>query len=160
MDWTEVSKPKKKKVQKKAVTESDNQVAIMREMQGFRSWAEKEKDDKAVTNTGRSKLGAGMACDAFIREDFEEKKREKVNPTLAANVRKARTDADMTQAELAKACSVKAFEISGLENGSAFYDPNLVNMIERVLGVHIERGRTKNRGKKKRKKKNKEAEAW
>ena len=105
-------------------------------------------------------MGAGVACDAFIREEFEEKKREKVNPTLAANVRKARTDFMLTQAELAKQCSVKAYEISGLENGTAFYDPNLINMIERVTGAQIERGRDKNRGKKKRKKKKKENEAW
>ena len=111
-------------------------------------------------NLGRSKLGAGVTCDAFIREDFEEKKREKVNSVLATNVRKARENFMMTQQELAKACSVKAYEISGIENGSAFYDPNLLNMIERALGTHIDRGRDKNRGKKKRKKKKKENEVW
>ena len=109
---------------------------------------------------GRSKMGAGLNCDAFIREDFEEKKREKVNGTLAANVRKAREDFKLTQAELAKQCSVKVYEISGIENGTSFYDPNLINMIERVTGIQIERGRDKNRGKKKRKKKKKENEVW
>ena len=105
-------------------------------------------------------MGAGLSCDAFIREDFVERKREKVNPTLAANVTKARTACGMTQAELAMACSVKAYEISGIERGKAFYDPNLINMIERACGTHIERGRDKNRGKKKRNKRKKENEAF
>ena len=71
-----------------------------------------------------------------------------------------REEFQMTQSELAKACSVKVYEISGIEKGTAFYDPNLINMIERTLGTHIERGREKNRGKKKRKKKKKENEVW
>ena len=105
-------------------------------------------------------MGAGLTCEAFIREDFEEKKREKVNAQLAAAVRKARENFQLTQAELAKACSVKVYEISGIENGTAFYDPNLINMIERVTGEHIDRGRDKNHGKKKRKKRKKENEVW
>ena len=105
-------------------------------------------------------MGAGLSCDAFTREDFEEKKREKVNPTLATEVRKARENFQLTQAELAKACSVKVYEISGIENGTSFYDPKLINMIEKVTGVHLDRGRDKNRGKKKRKKRKKENEVW
>ncbi len=66
----------------------------------------------------------------------------------------------MTQAELAKACSVKTYEIAEIEKRSAYYDPNLINMIERVLDTHIERGRAKNKGNKKRKKKKKENMAW
>ncbi|CAI2381506.1 unnamed protein product [Moneuplotes crassus] len=160
MDWTEVSKPKKKKVVKKTPTVADDQKSLMKEMQGFRNWSEKETKTVIPANTGRSKLGAGVSCDAYIREDFEEKKREKVNGVLANNVRKARENSGMTQAELAQACSVKTYEISEVEKRTAFYDPNLINMIERVLDTHIERGRAKNRGNKKRKKKKKENEVW
>ena len=93
MEWTEVAKkPKKKKVAKKTEATIDDQKNVMKEMQGFKNWAEKEEKSIIPANTGRSKLGAGVSCDAFVREDFEEKKREKVNPTLAGNVRKARTD--------------------------------------------------------------------
>ena len=105
-------------------------------------------------------MGAGLTWEAFIREDFQERKREKVNSTLANAVKKARTDSLLTQEELAKACSVKTYEISGIENGTAYYDPNLINMIERYTGIKLERGRDKDHGKKKRKKRKKENEVW
>ena len=77
MDWTEANPEKKKKVIKKKAGPND-QISLMKEMQGFRNWKAKEEKKEDVVNTGRSKLGAGVACDAYIREDFQEKKRERV----------------------------------------------------------------------------------
>ena len=53
MDWTEVTKPKKKKVTKKPIVTSDDQKTIMKEMQGFKNWTEKESGKNIETNTGK-----------------------------------------------------------------------------------------------------------
>ena len=105
-------------------------------------------------------MGAGLTCEAFIREDFQERKREKVNPVLAESVKRARLDACLSQEELAGLCSVKKVEISELESAASFYDPNLVNMIERATGIHIDRGRNKNKKRNKKKKPKKENAVW
>ena len=52
MDWTEVSKPKKKKVVKKAGPGTDDQKYLMKEMQGFKNWSEKETRKEIPSNTG------------------------------------------------------------------------------------------------------------
>ena len=104
-------------------------------------------------------MGAGLSCEAFIREDFQERKREKVNITCAESCKKARIDAMLTQEELAKMCSVKKVEISELEVAASYYDPNLINMIERATGIHVDRGRNKNK-KKNKKKTKKENTVW
>ena len=55
----------------------------------------------------------------------------------------------MNQAELAKAINEKAGTIHDIESGVAPYQADVINRIEKVLGVQIPRGR----GKKKRTKK-------
>ncbi len=57
--------------------------------------------------------------------------------------------ANLTQAELAKRVNDKASAIVELENGSAQYNADLVNRIEKVLNVQIPRGRKSNNKKKK-----------
>ena len=52
MDWTEVSKPKKKKVAKKTEGTADDQRSLMKEMQGFKNWSEKETKRVIPANTG------------------------------------------------------------------------------------------------------------
>ncbi len=52
MDWTEVSKPKKKKVAKKTEATADDQRSLMKEMQGFKNWSEKETKRVIPANTG------------------------------------------------------------------------------------------------------------
>ena len=52
MDWVEVEKPKKKKVKKPTVAPADDQKALMKEMQGFKNWSEKEVKKEIPANTG------------------------------------------------------------------------------------------------------------
>ena len=59
MEWTEVSKPKKKKVQKQTVAAGEDQKNIMKEMQGFKNWAEKETKSIIPANTGITSLDFG-----------------------------------------------------------------------------------------------------
>ena len=69
-------------------------------------------------------------------------------------------EAGMDQEELALKCSVKRYEISDIESGTAFYDPNLITMIERVTDRPIDRGRNKTKKKGRRKKTKKENQVW
>ena len=52
MEWTEVTKDKKKKVAKKNLA-PDDQKSIMKEMQGFKNWSEKETKKVIPANTGK-----------------------------------------------------------------------------------------------------------
>ena len=53
MDWTEVDKPKKKKGVKKPDAGPDDQKSMMKEMQGFKNWSEKETKKEIPVNTGK-----------------------------------------------------------------------------------------------------------
>ena len=53
MDWVD-AKPKKKKIVKtKAVPVNNDQVNLMKEMQGFRNWKSKEESKNIQPNTGK-----------------------------------------------------------------------------------------------------------
>lgn len=64
-------------------------------------------------------------------------------------IKKLRINAEMTQAELAKACGVTQGTISGWENGSCFPRPDKIRLVARVLdcdvGVLLELAEKKNR---------------
>ena len=80
----------------------------------------------------------------------EEIKYETVSHKCASSVQNARLQANMTQAQLAKACNVKTTEIVEVENGTARYNAGLITSIEKAVGAKIDRGRgNKNSRKKK-----------
>ena len=53
------------------------------------------------------------------------------------------------QTELAKAINTKASVIVEIEKGEALYNPEQINMIAKVTGQKIDRGRKKKKPKKK-----------
>ena len=55
----------------------------------------------------------------------------------------ARTAANLTQAQLAGKVNEKPQTIHELEHGSLRYNADLINRIEKVLNVKINRGRAK-----------------
>ena len=56
MEWTETTTKKKNKVVKKKEGMDDfEQRSIMKEMQGFKNWSEKEEKKVIPANTGKSK---------------------------------------------------------------------------------------------------------
>lgn len=55
--------------------------------------------------------------------------------------------AEMTQANLAKKVNEKPSTIVDVENGTARYNADLINRIERALNCRIDRGRTNNKKK-------------
>ena len=83
-----------------------------------------------------------------MRDDDEEIKYEKVTLDCAKAIQKARLEKEMTQAQLAKAINEKTGLVVEIEAGEAPYNPDVINRIEKALGVKIPRGR----GKKKRSK--------
>lgn len=66
----------------------------------------------------------------------------------AQSVKNARTEANMTQAQLAKKVQEKPSTIVDVENGTARYNADLINRIERALNTKIDRGRTGGKKKK------------
>ena len=83
--------------------------------------------------------------DFGVDEDQEEVKFETYSHVCSQAVKSARTDASKTQAQLAKMVNEKTSTIVELENGTGRYSADLINRIERALGVKIDRGRKKKR---------------
>ena len=76
-------------------------------------------------------------------DEDEEIKYETVSHTCAQAVKNARMAAEMTQTALAKKVNEKPQTIVEVENGSARYNADLINRIERALNTRIDRGRKK-----------------
>ena len=73
----------------------------------------------------------------------EEIKYETVSHVCAQSVKNARMAAEMTQTNLAKKVNEKPSTIIEVENGTARYNADLINRIERALNARIDRGRKK-----------------
>ena len=84
-----------------------------------------------------------MADYDFGVDEDEEIKYETVSHTCAQSVKNARMAAEMTQTALAKKVNEKPQTIVEVENGSARYNADLINRIERALNARIDRGRKK-----------------
>ena len=68
---------------------------------------------------------------------------ETITHECAQAVSEARLAAKLTQDKLAHQIGQKTAVIVEIENGSARYDANIINAIEKALGVKIPRGRGK-----------------
>ncbi len=77
----------------------------------------------------------------FGIENDEETKFETVSHVCSAAVKQARTDAKLTQAQLAIKVNEKTATIVELENGTLRYSAELINRIENALKIKIPRGR-------------------
>ena len=148
MDWNEV-KAKPKKVRKQKQEDDDG---FYGGTTGNKLYAGAIKGGgSTVVKAPANKQASAIAdFDPLAYDDGnEEIKYEKVTLECARAVQAARLQKKMTQEELAKAINEKSGMIHDLENGEAPYNAEVVNRIERILGVKIPRGRG---GKKKSKK--------
>ncbi len=149
MDWNEV-KAKPKKVRKPKQDGDDD--AFYGGASGNKLHAGPVKQAfggpaKVATNKQASAIAD---FDPLARDDGnEEIKYEMVSRDCARAVQDARVKKDWTQGQLAKAINEKAGLIVDIESGVAPYNPDVINRIEKALGVQIPRGR----GNKKKKKK-------
>ena len=146
MEWNEVkSKPKK---QKKA-TNNDND-GFYGGMQGNHLRAGPVKQAPHVSHGTVNKQASAIADYDYLRDDDgEEIKYEKVSMDCAKAIQKARLEKEMTQAQLAKAINEKTGTVVEIESGEASYNPDVINRIEKALGVKIPRGRGTKKNKKK-----------
>jgi len=88
---------------------------------------------------------ASMIADYDFGVDEERKdvKIETVSHACSTSVSLARSKANMSQSQLAAKCNEKPIAIVEIENGTARYNGDLINRIERALGVKINRNRRK-----------------
>ena len=68
---------------------------------------------------------------------------EKVSHKCAKAIQDARLAAKLSQSQLASKVNEKVHTIVDVENGTARYNADLINRIEKALGVQIPRGRRK-----------------
>ena len=89
--------------------------------------------------------------DDYGEEDLwsENKNIELVSQVCANAISQARTNAKMTQGDLAKKVGEKTSVIVDIENAVAPYNAQQITNIERALNVKVPRGRKKHRGGKK-----------
>ena len=148
MEWTEVkAKPKKQKKPKQndeggyygGASGNTLHAGPIKQAFGGPQKAPASKSASAVAD-----------FDPLARDDSDEEiKYEKISLECARAIQKARLEKEWSQAQLAKAVNEKTGLIVDIEAGTAAYNPDVVNRIEKALGVSVPRGR----GNKKRKKK-------
>jgi ribosome-binding protein aMBF1 (putative translation factor) len=86
--------------------------------------------------------------DMYDEDDEHQVEMEKVTHVLSEAIQQARAKKEWTQAQLAKAINEKTGVVVEYENGSAVYNNEVANKMEKALGVHLPRGRAKKKGKK------------
>ena len=104
-----------------------------------------DDDDWNQTAPAKPKGQASAIADYDfgVDKNAEEKKYELVSHICATEVSEARTKKGLTQTKLAGLVNEKPTAIVDLERGVARYNADLINRIEKVLGVKINRGRGK-----------------
>ena len=144
MEWNEVKAKPKRKTKPKTNTQDQGFHGASSGNYGAPSY------DEPVVNKNKGAAQAIADYDPLAGAGSdEEQKLEVVSHECAVAVANARHAKQWSQAQLAKAVNEKTGMIVDIENGSAPYNADLINRIERALGVQIPRGRKKNKKKKK-----------
>jgi len=95
------------------------------------------------------KVGAGGNASAHgattslrkLEESTEEFKHQSVNKDLSKAIAQARLAKKMTQAQLATAINERPQIIQEYESGKAIPNPQIINKLDRALGIHLPRGK-------------------
>ena len=151
-DWNTVkAKPKKKKQQ----NNDGPKQTFGGKGTGGKLVAGPVRNAQAQANTGKqtndwsslNNQATNIAdYDFGIDNDYqEEEKYETVSHTCAQSVVEARNNAGMTQNQLAQKIGCKNSMVVDIENGTARYDANIINAIDKALNVKITRARKKNK---------------
>lgn len=74
-----------------------------------------------------------------LEESTEEFKHNTVNKNLSQAITQARCAKKMTQQQLATAINERAQVIQQYESGQAIPNPQILNKLDRVLGIHLPR---------------------
>lgn len=98
--------------------------------------------------TSEKKIGGGENKSAHsgggpgmrkLEESTEEFHHNTVNKNLSQAITQARCAKKMTQAQLATAINERAQVIQQYESGQAIPNPQILNKLDRVLGIHLPR---------------------
>eukprot|EP01038_Epipyxis_sp_PR26KG_P006005 gene6005-8269_t len=76
-----------------------------------------------------------------LEDSTEEFKHETINRNLAQSIAQARLAKKMTQAQLATAINERPQIIQQYESGQAIPNPQILNKLDRALGIHLPRGK-------------------
>ena len=147
MDWNEVkAKPKKQKK-----TKSSEDDGFYGGNQGGSLKAGPVKQSFGGPTKQATSHSASVVADFDpLANDFDEEiKYEKISLDCARAVQKARLEKEWSQAQLAKAVNEKTGLINDIEAGTAVYNADTINRIEKALGVSIPRGRANKKRKNK-----------
>lgn len=131
-DWTPVVLQKTTK-QKIAGLNTAHAV-VAQKMAG--TMATEKKIGAAENKSAHSSGGLGMKK---LEESTEEFKHNTVNASLSKAITQARIAKKLTQKELATAINEKPQIIQEYESGKAIPNAQIINKLDRALGIHLPR---------------------
>jgi putative transcription factor len=126
-DWTTVTLKKDKK--SNAVPTSAGALAQAKASGSITTERRVGVDNKAGGSTNLRKIDD--ATDVFQHQT--------VNRTLSQSIAQARQAKKMTQAQLAQAINESPKIIQEYEQGKAIPNPQVINKLDRALGIHLPR---------------------
>jgi len=133
-DWTPVVIQKTTK-QKIAGLSSAHAVAAQK-LTG--SMVTEKKHSAGENKSAHAGGGLGMKK---LEDSTEEFKHNTVNQSLSKAISQARLAKKLTQKELATAINEKPQIIQEYESGKAIPNPQILNKLDRALGIHLPRGK-------------------
>eukprot|EP01029_Cantina_marsupialis_P029805 TRINITY_DN782257_c0_g1_i1.p1 TRINITY_DN782257_c0_g1~~TRINITY_DN782257_c0_g1_i1.p1 ORF type:complete len:163 (-),score=51.98 TRINITY_DN782257_c0_g1_i1:119-574(-) len=110
---------------------------IKRAMRGGSAKVQVEKKFGGVNKAGHSHMTGGPNMKTL--EEAEDVKAPKVSHNLKMAIQKARQAKGWTQKELAQKISEKSTVINEYESGKGVPSPQILNKLDRVLGVRLPR---------------------
>lgn len=131
-DWTPVVLSKTTK-QKVAGLSSAHAVAVQK-MSG--SLTTEKKHGAAENKSAHTSSGLGLKK---LEDSTEEFKHDTVNQNLSKAISTARLAKKLTQKELATLINEKPQIIQEYESGKAIPNPQILNKLDRALGIHLPR---------------------
>ena len=96
--------------------------------------------DGAGGNSGSATEGKNLAK---LENDTENFAVKKVDASLSKAIQQARIAKSMTQKALATAINEKPQVIQQYESGQAIPNPQILNKLDRALGIHLPRNKKK-----------------
>lgn len=98
----------------------------------------KKKGTSVLKTSGRKNAQRGQHANSKM-DDNEYCPEKKVSHELKMQIQKARTGKKLTQKQLANQCNLTIKTIQDYENGKALPNPQILNKLNRVLGVKLAR---------------------
>jgi putative transcription factor len=131
-DWTTVTFTKKKDVKKVPQTA----IGLAQAKASGQVTTERKA---GVTNKSSSAAPAPSAHLRKLEEATDVFEHKTINRNLAQAIQQARLAKKMTQAQLATAINERQQIIQQYESGQALPNPQVLNKLDRVLGIHLPR---------------------